>query len=370
MRMKRIVRSVSYIPVEDIVPGAMQPRRHFPAESLRELRDSIAEHGVIQPLTVRVKGERFELIAGERRLRAAKMAGLTEIPCILMDVDMENSGVIALIENIQRKDLDFVEEAEGISQLIRLFGMSQEEAARRLGKSQSAIANKLRILRLPEDVLRSLRLAGLGERHARTLLRLSTEDAQRNAAAHIVSRRMTVAAAEAYVDSLTQRQITPENFSQTPISEITSDFPDECQSSEADVAVAAEAEIEIEIEKETETETEKETQAETETDTDTEAKTETETNMKLDIVDLDGNTFQFPGEVSRRAKQRGVIPSASSNSTKKARSRTRFVMKDLRLFSNSLNHSLDLMRQGGINASLARSETENELVFTVTIPKK
>ena len=202
---RRLMRDVTYVPVEDIVPGPMQPRQYFSPEGLEELRDSIAENGVLQPLTVRCKGERFELIAGERRLRAAKMAGLDEVPCIVMDVDMEKSGIIALIENIQRRDLNFIEEAEGIHQLIRLFGLSQEQAARRLGKSQSAIANKLRILRLPEDVLARLRDGGYTERHARALLRLDTPERQREALDFIIDQRMNVAAAEEYVERLCGR---------------------------------------------------------------------------------------------------------------------------------------------------------------------
>lgn len=199
---RRALRGVSYLPIEDIRPGAMQPRRQPSRDGLEELRDSIAENGVLQPLTVRCKGAYYELIAGERRLRAAKMAGLREVPCIVMDADMERSGEIALIENIQRRDLDFVEEAEGISRLIRLFGLSQEQAARRLGKSPSAVANKLRLLRLPEDVLQRLRCEGLTERHARALLRLVDAEQQRAALDFIIDQRMTVAAAEAYVEKL------------------------------------------------------------------------------------------------------------------------------------------------------------------------
>lgn len=264
----RLMRTVSYVPVEDIVPGPLQPRKYFSREQLEELADSIAEHGVIQPLTVRMKGERFELIAGERRLRAAKMAGLWEVPCIVMDVDLERSGLIALIENIQRRDLDFVEEAEGISQLIRLFGLSQEECARRLGKSQSAIANKLRILRLPSDVLERLREEGLSERHARALLRLEGAEEQRMALDFIIDQRMSVASAEEYIDRL-------------------------CREAPAEDA----------------------------------------------------------GEEPPR------------------RRRSFFVMKDVRLFMNTLNRSLNVMRQGGINADMSRSETEQELIFTVRIPK-
>ena len=199
---RRLMRGVTYVPVDEIVPGPMQPRRCFSREGLEELCASIVENGVLQPLTVRMKGEQFELIAGERRLRAAKMAGLAEVPCTVVDVDMEKSGVIALIENIQRRDLDFIEEAQGIHRLIRLFGLSQEQAARRLGKSQSAIANKLRVLRLPADVLERLRNEGFTERHARALLRLDTADQQRQALDEMIARRMNVAAAEEYIERL------------------------------------------------------------------------------------------------------------------------------------------------------------------------
>ena len=198
----RIVRNVSYVPVEEIVPGPLQPRQHFSREGLEELRDSIIQHGVLQPLTVRQKGERFELIAGERRLRAAKMAGLYEVPCIVMDVDMEKSGIIALIENIQRRDLDFIEEAEGILQLTRLFGLSQEQVARRLGKSQSAVANKLRILRHSREVLDALRQQELTERHARALLKLTTEPEKLEALAYIGQNMLSVAATERYIEAL------------------------------------------------------------------------------------------------------------------------------------------------------------------------
>lgn len=273
MSSRRPMRSISYVPVEEIVPGALQPRRHFTAEGLEELRDSIAEHGVIQPLTVRARGECYELIAGERRLRAAKLAGLREVPCIIMEVDLESSGIIALIENIQRRDLDFVEEAEGISRLIRLFGMSQEEAARRLGKSQSAIANKLRLLRLPSDVLERLRETGLSERHARALLRLDSAEEQRLALDFIIEQRFTVAAAEEYIEALTRTPLPPE--------------PEEA-------------------------------------------------------------------EEQPRGKRRKPV----------------FVMKDVRVFLNSLNRSLDLMRRGGIEAGVTRLDTESELVLTVRIPKK
>lgn len=199
---RRFLRGVTYVPVEEISPGPMQPRQRLAEESLIELRDSIAELGVLQPLTVRMKEDRFELIAGERRLQAAMLAGLVEVPCIVLDADMEKSGLIALIENIQRRDLDFIEEAQAIAELIRLFDLSQEQVARRLGKSQSAIANKLRILRLPVDVLTRLRDGGFSERHARALLRLDTPELQRQAMDFIIDQRMSVAEAEAYIEKL------------------------------------------------------------------------------------------------------------------------------------------------------------------------
>lgn len=142
--------SIVYLAVDAIAPSAVQPRQNFSPAQLEELSRSIAEYGVLSPLTVRPRQGGYELVAGERRLRAARMAGLHEVPCIIMELDLEEASFIALVENLQRNDLDFLEEARGIAQLIRLFGLSQEECARRLGKSQSAVANKLRLLRLLE----------------------------------------------------------------------------------------------------------------------------------------------------------------------------------------------------------------------------
>ena len=127
---------IVYLRTGHIYPNPVQPRKQFDSGALEELSLSIKNYGILNPLTVRCRGGRYELVAGERRLRAAKLAGLYEVPCIMLDVNMEDASLIALIENLQRRDLDFIEEATGISQLIRMFGMSQEEAARRLGKSQ------------------------------------------------------------------------------------------------------------------------------------------------------------------------------------------------------------------------------------------
>ncbi len=269
-RSGRIERSsITYLPVDAIYPSTVQPRKRFEQEALAELSESIAQYGVLNPLTVRRRGTSYELVAGERRLRAATLAGLREVPCIVVDANMEDASLIALVENLQRRDLDFVEEAEGIAQLISLFGMSQEEAARRLGKSQPSIANKLRLLRLPKDVLDTLRDDNLTERHGRALLRLPGEGAQRAALHEMVAQRMNVSAAEAYVEEL---------LAAPPV---------------------------------------------------------VETSEEL-----------------------------------QSRRRTMFILKDVRVFLNTLAHGLDMMKQGGIDADLQKHETDTELVLTISIPKQ
>ena len=259
---------IVYLSTEDIVPNPVQPRKLFDDEGLEELSRSIKDYGILNPLSVRLRGSRYELVAGERRLRAARLAGLKEVPCILLDVNMEDASLIALVENLQRRDLDFIEEANGINQLIRMFGMSQEEAARRIGKSQSAVANKLRLLRLPQDVLEGLRQNGLTERHGRALLRLPDRESQRAALLYIIDNGLTVAATDAYIDALLQAPEAPEE-------------PE--------------------------------------------------------------------------------VP--------KAEGRRTFVLKDVRVFINTLSRSIDLMKQGGIDAGVRREETEDQLILTISIPK-
>lgn len=191
---------VTSIAPDLISPNPDQPRQYFDPEGLSELADSIRVHGIIQPLTVRRRpGGRYELVAGERRLRAAVLCGLSEVPCLIVDITRESSCVLSLIENLQRRDLDFFEEAQALDRLISLYGLSQEEAAVKVGKSQSAVANKLRILRLPGEVLDILRKNGGTERHARALLRLPSEESQLEAAQRIVAEGYTVARTEAYV---------------------------------------------------------------------------------------------------------------------------------------------------------------------------
>jgi len=257
--------NIVWLPAEDIAPNPVQPRRLFDEKALEELSESIKSYGILNPLTVRCRGGKIELVAGERRLRAAKMAGLEEVPCILLDVNMEDASLIALVENLQRRDLDFIEEAVGLSRLIRMFGMSQEEAARRIGKSQSAVANKLRLLKLPRDVLENLRSYGLSERHGRALLRLTDPNAQRMALEYIAANSLTVAATEEYIEAL--------------VSAPAAEPPD------------------------------------------------------------------------------------------KPEPRRTLILKDVRVFLNSLNRSLDLMKQGGIDAGVQRQETEDSLILTISIPK-
>ena len=193
---------VVFLPVRSIRPNPAQPRKIFREEALDELADSIRQHGILQPLSVRRAGTGYELISGERRLRAAQLAGVTDVPCILMSMDGKASGFAALVENLQRQDLDFIEEAMGIRRLLQEHSMSQEQAARLLGKSQSAIANKLRILRLSDVVLAAVQEAGLTERHARALLKLRSEEEILAAIARIAKEGMSVARTEKYIESL------------------------------------------------------------------------------------------------------------------------------------------------------------------------
>ena len=193
---------VVFLPARSIRPNPAQPRKVFREESLNELAESIRRHGILQPLSVRRVGLSYELIAGERRLRAGQMAGLSEIPCIIMNMDDKESGMAALVENLQRQDLDFIEEARGISFLMEQWSLSQEQAAKTIGKSQSSVANKLRILRHSPAVLQALRENELTERHARALLKLPTEPEKLAAIRNIATLGMGVSRTERYIEEL------------------------------------------------------------------------------------------------------------------------------------------------------------------------
>ena len=202
---------VVFLPARAIRPNPAQPRKIFREEALVELAESIRQHGILQPLSVRRVGTSYELIAGERRWRAAQQAGLTEIPCIVMTMDEKESGMAAMIENLQRQDLDFVEEANGIANLMEKWGMSQEQAARLLGKSQSAVANKLRLLKHSQPVLNALRAHNLTERHARALLKLPTEPEKMAVIAVIARMGLSVARTERYIESLLEGKARKED---------------------------------------------------------------------------------------------------------------------------------------------------------------
>ena len=194
---------VLLIPQEKIRPNRSQPRTQFDADSLEGLAQSIRQNGVLQPLIVRrLPDGSYELIAGERRLRAARIVGVRCLPCMVMDVSDECSAVFALLENVQRQDLGCFEEAEAILQLIRQFDLTQDDVAARLGKSPSTISNKLRLLRLPEDIRQEIIRVNLTERHARALLRLDTAERMRQALTQITQRHLSAAQTDAYIDSL------------------------------------------------------------------------------------------------------------------------------------------------------------------------
>ena len=256
-------RRVLYLSVDAIRANPDQPRKYFEPEALRELAESIRRCGILQPLTVRRGEDGYELIAGERRLRAAKLAGLREVPCLAVQSDEEESALLSLIENLQRRELDCFEEAAAIARPISRYGLSQEQAAEKLGKSQSAVANKLRLLRLSEPVRDGLRQAHLTERHARALLRLSGEAEQLAALAVIVGRSLNVAQTESYIERLlAQAQVTP------------------------------------------------------------------------------------------------------------PQSRPTYIIKDVRLFLNSIDRSLQMIRQCGVDADLGRRDTDSEILLTIRIPKQ
>lgn len=192
------------VPVSRIRPNPHQPRREFDSVELASLALSIKTDGLLQPLTVRQVGDGYELIAGERRLRACIMAGLETVPCMVMDVTERNSALLALVENIQRKDLDFFEEAHAIARLIEIYGMTQEDAAVRLGYAQSTLANKLRLLKLSAAEQSMISEKGLSERHARALLRLNNSEKRIEVISKIAREHLSVERTERLIDSVVE----------------------------------------------------------------------------------------------------------------------------------------------------------------------
>ncbi|WP_293973309.1 ParB/RepB/Spo0J family partition protein [uncultured Ruminococcus sp.] len=256
---------ISDIPIIKIRPNKAQPRKVFNEEDLNALSQSIAENGILQPLTVRkVSATEYELIAGERRLRASVMAGLRKVPCIVIKCSEKESAVYALLENLQRSDLGMFEEARGVSRLIRRYGLTQQEAAVKLGKTQSTIANKLRLLRLTYEEQEWIENAGLSERHARALLKLGDEGARREALSKIISENLNVQQSE-------------------------------------------------------------------------------------NLINL-------------------MLSSSPKNNKKQGTSKA--VIKDVRIFVNTINKAIDTMRLAGIDAQSDKTDTDNFIEYTIRIPKK
>ena len=180
------------VPIEDIIPNRFQPRLSFDDASLADLASSIKQHGIIQPLVLRRKNDKYEIIAGERRFKAAKMAGLVSVPAVISNLDDNASAEVAIVENIQRKDLTAIEEARSYQALLDKGYMTQDELARKMGLSQSAISNKLRLLTLDEAVQEAILAEKISERHARTLLKVPSHEKQRELLNKVINERLTV----------------------------------------------------------------------------------------------------------------------------------------------------------------------------------
>ena len=196
---------VQRVALSRVHPSPLQPRKVFPAETLRELADSIREQGILQPLLVRPRGDTFELIAGERRWRAAQLAGLAEVPVIAREADDHTLLEMMLVENLQRENLNPIEEAEGYAQLIEQFKLRQEEAAAKVGKSRTVVANALRLLKLPVEVQSWLKEGRLSVGHAKVILGLSQSEEQKLAAERVLKESMNVRQTETLVEQMQQR---------------------------------------------------------------------------------------------------------------------------------------------------------------------
>jgi ParB family chromosome partitioning protein len=194
-------KNICYISPDLISPNIYQPRKHFNEETIDEFAQSIKVYGIIQPLSVRrLSADRYELVAGERRLRAAKKLGLSEVPAILIDITDKDSAAIALLENLQREDLNFIEEAEAYYNLIKDHSYTQEQLAEVIGKKQSTIANKIRLLKLDSEIRNTLLENRLTERHARALLKLPTVELQKKILSIVVSKGLNVKKTEEIIE--------------------------------------------------------------------------------------------------------------------------------------------------------------------------
>lgn len=208
MNNKEMEKIILQVPVEDIIPNRFQPRLSFDDTSLNDLALSIKQHGIIQPLVLRRKNDKYEIIAGERRFKAAKLAGLASVPAVISNLDDNASAEVAIVENIQRKDLTAIEEAKSFQALLDKGYMTQDELARKMGLSQSAISNKLRLLTLDESVQEAILSEKISERHARTLLKVPSHEKQKELLNKIINERLTVKQLE---DEIKNMELTPNN---------------------------------------------------------------------------------------------------------------------------------------------------------------
>lgn len=208
MNNKEMEKTILQVPIEDIIPNRFQPRLSFDDTSLNDLALSIKQHGIIQPLVLRRKNDKYEIIAGERRFKAAKLAGLASVPAVISNLDDNASAEVAIVENIQRKDLTAIEEAKSFQALLDKGYMTQDELARKMGLSQSAISNKLRLLTLDESVQEAILSEKISERHARTLLKVPSHEKQKELLNKIINERLTVKQLE---DEIKNMELTPNN---------------------------------------------------------------------------------------------------------------------------------------------------------------
>lgn len=216
MKQQRVksTAEIYNIPQAMIVPNPNQPRKRFDYDELENLAQSIRENGILQPITVRKREDKkYELVSGERRLRAARLVGMVKIPSIVINIDDKNSAMFSIIENLQRQSLNFFEEAEAIEKLVGEYAMSREEVAQKLGLAPSTVSNKLRILRLPEEMRFELARSGLTERHARALLMLEDDNQRARALSIIVDRHLNVAESERMINQMINRN----NRSRNPL---------------------------------------------------------------------------------------------------------------------------------------------------------
>ena len=197
---------VSYVPIDKIIANPSQPRKYFEDETLAELSDSIKEYGVLQPILLRDDGKAYTIIAGERRYKAAKLAGLEKIPAIIKTMDSREVALIALVENVQREDLNFLEEARAYKRLMDDFGLTQIEIAEKMNKKQSTISNKIRLLSLPDEIQSSILENNLTERHARALLKLGDEEDRKQVIKRIIQNNLNVKQTEKLIEEISQKK--------------------------------------------------------------------------------------------------------------------------------------------------------------------